>query len=177
MGTFLCERCGAEFQGEGEYRQHKVDHSLGKIKDVSINPVTGEEDVEPEVAPEGKAAKPTVPPVLAKEEVIRPIKLKYLYEGRCPECLTPVETIELDVANHHVAIAYCPNCKQQRAQREVVSLMEEYADIQDEQGIQDREHKGGQSDAGEGGEALTGNKSQSEKRKIDGNTARQKKSN
>lgn len=41
------------------------------------------------------------------------IKLTYAYIGNCPNCLAPVKTLEADVLNKHVAIAYCTNCDKQ----------------------------------------------------------------
>src|SRR3990167_9473037 len=54
--TFTCERCTAQLKTDQEYKQHKIDHSLGKIADRKIDPVAGpiEEEIEP--------LKPITPP-------------------------------------------------------------------------------------------------------------------
>ena len=52
----------------------------------------------------------------------QPVVLTYKFTGECSEHRQPVDTLELDVAEKHFAIAICPTCKKQLVTREVAKL-------------------------------------------------------
>lgn len=150
MRSFLCEKCGAEFTSDADYKKHKVDHMQGRISDKKIDPVEGPVEEEAPLAPvvpptpEQKAKAPWNKMVTPIEEVYNdplasskaqvitqvkkeePIVLKYVYNGTCPSCNTPVETIPLDVdvdkQKKFVVIAWCSSCKKNIQQRMVTKL-------------------------------------------------------
>lgn len=104
---YLCEKCGEEFEGHAEYKQHKVNHQLG----------VGDEQP---TAPEQEKPKKEVPKI--QEDERKPIVLTYLYTGQCEKCGRHVDTLEMDVGTDHFALAYCVPCKEKKTQRKVLKL-------------------------------------------------------
>lgn len=51
-----------------------------------------------------------------------PIKLTYLYIGQHDKCMGQVKTLEVDVKDSHVVLAYCQNCNIQIESREEKKL-------------------------------------------------------
>lgn len=111
--SWLCEKCGHESTTHDEYKQHKVDHQLGKITDKPEEEIpTPPPKLEPkpmEVQPKGDPDR-------------KPIQLTYVFTGNCPTCGKHVETLELDVGNDHFCIAFCTACREKRAERKVARL-------------------------------------------------------
>ena len=116
--TWICEKCDATFADNQKYKQHKVDHMQGRAVEKRVDLVTGEEIKPPSKRAENKPPKP----VVTKKEPSKPIKLTYVYQGNCKDCGKSVETLELDVANKHIVLAYCTPCHKQWKSREVVVL-------------------------------------------------------
>lgn len=122
MATFLCEKCGKESISQEEYKQHKIDHQLGKA-DLGVHPVTGEpimDDYKVTVTPAGETKPVEVPKPVKPER--KPVKLKYMWEGNCPKCGKHVDTLEIDVSGKHFCLAYCTADKETLETREVASL-------------------------------------------------------
>jgi transcription elongation factor Elf1 len=111
--TYICPRCNQELPTKSEYVTHLDAHRLGKVTAPSAEQLR-------EKAALAQAAQPQVAQQTRPEP--KPITLQYVYKGDCPKCVIAVETIEVDIANVHVAIAWCPRCKQQHEQREVHKL-------------------------------------------------------
>lgn len=93
------------------------------------------EPVGTDILPKTPAALPPIPNdtvplpkklnLEKKPQKPEPIKLKYTYTGTCPDCMSRVETleIELDKRTHKVhAVAFCNGCKKQLEVREVSKL-------------------------------------------------------
>lgn len=130
--SWLCEKCAAEFKTDAEYKQHKVDHMLGKLTDKKIDPIAGpieETSAQaPVVAstPQQKAQAPwNSGDVKPTPKLSDPIMLKYIYTGTCP-CGAAIETIPLDIdvdkQKKYVVIAWCPVEKKNIQQRMVNKL-------------------------------------------------------
>jgi len=126
--SFVCEKCGMEMKSNEEYKQHRIDHTLGKPMP-EVDPVSGEVKPDPN-QPEQASVQPVVPPkphtTASWPSKSEPITLKYIFTGTCPNCSTPVETIPLDVdvekQKKHVVICWCPQCHKNIQQRNVVKL-------------------------------------------------------
>ena len=110
--SWLCTVCGQEFEHHKEYKNHPHGVVPTAPEDTNIPPV------------QEKAQNEASSEVVQISEPIKtnPIRLKYLYEGDCPNCRRGVSTLELDVASKHYVVAYCVFCKNQHEQREVVKL-------------------------------------------------------
>ena len=125
----LCERC-AENIPESKFRQHKIEHQLGKIPEGAdlINPATGKPDNESLTPPPEIKPAPVVPVKSTEtpKTTDTPIKLKYVYGGTCPSCGIEVETIPLEVDieknKKFVVIAWCSKEKRNIQQRMVTKL-------------------------------------------------------
>lgn len=99
---WLCEKCGKELATHDEYKQHKVNHQLGKSDEVEEQPVQASQT--------------------PKKTDRLPIQLTYLWKGNCQTCGKTVDTLEIDVGEEHYCIAFCTACKTQKSQRKVVKL-------------------------------------------------------
>jgi len=132
--SFLCERCGAEFEELQEYKDHKVDHVQGRVANKSVEELAGIMDA-PDMGTPGPTAtgeqiqaeplKPTTKPTKPPWSEPEPITLTYRYDGNCPTCRGAVETLDLEgVADKGkvVVVAWCPACKKKVSQRIVVKL-------------------------------------------------------
>lgn len=130
--TFLCEKCSFEAKSDQDYKQHRIDHNLGKEFKPYMHPVTGEpveaiDTIQPENKP---AVEAPVMPQKGLKSVgstnITPITLKYIFEGTCPVDNNRIETIPLDIEieknKKFVVIAWCNNCKKNIQQRVVNKL-------------------------------------------------------
>jgi hypothetical protein len=51
-----------------------------------------------------------------------PMKLKYKWEGQCPNCRDDVKTIEVEVGEHSLIIAYCVRCDNKLQQQKVIPI-------------------------------------------------------
>lgn len=100
---YPCPKCDEVLYSKQDYIQHMEKH---KANEPTVIPKA-------QVQAQQAAQQPLKP---------RPIKLKYVYEGGCTACGLPVETIELDVANQHVAVAWCSRCKKDITQNIVTKL-------------------------------------------------------
>jgi predicted rRNA methylase YqxC with S4 and FtsJ domains len=103
-----CSTCEAVFPSKEELVKHIQTHKVVVSKAESVKP--GELVSNP-----GQVVAPQSP-------VIKSIKLKYVYEGQCTKCNSPISTIELDVKDSHVVVAYCQRCNLQLDQKEVSKL-------------------------------------------------------
>lgn len=91
---FGCSKCDRMFNSMPELAEHEKEH---KLPQVEVNKVV-----------------PT--------PVIKPVVLKYVYQGQCSDCSQPVTTLEIDVEKKHFCIAMCTRCNKQVATREVLKL-------------------------------------------------------
>ena len=156
--SWVCEKCGDELDTHEQYKNHRVDHQLGKIEDVDpVERDTGVPTRKPgdplpqavdEEPLEGQQTEPTpehidapaldktpksakVPPWNVKPKKQAPMRLVYHFEGTCQTCGSDVETLTLDdlveknkktIKSKQVVVAWCPNCKKQKRQRQVAKL-------------------------------------------------------
>ena len=133
--AYLCERCGAEFEQRQEYKDHQVDHMMGRAEDKSVEELVGGEDVMAEPIEEtpgealGKPGKTATGQKVEREKPWskpRPLNLEYHYDGDCPDCGKAVETLEiddvLDDKKKQVVVAWCVGCKKKLRQRQVAKL-------------------------------------------------------
>ena len=110
--SWLCALCTDEegsarsFDSQEKLHEHnKKFHSNGRVEP-KIEPKP--EPTHPK--PQGEIDKPT---------------LTYTWIGQCPNCRTQLETIPLDIdqrTKNIIVIAWCPSCKEKRAQRSVAKL-------------------------------------------------------
>ena len=144
MPNLLCEKCGAQFVNIQEYREHKVDHALGRVEERSVEQLVGG-DPTPEEAPQEIIAEPladNIPAKSAKKDEKPPwadqptvskdnrkkqgSRLIYKYDGYCNHCGGEVETLEIDGVledqKKQIVIAWCPSCKKKLKQRQVLKL-------------------------------------------------------
>lgn len=79
--------------------------------------------VQKKEAPPPAQVAPAVVTPAPPSKVRKPIVLVYKYEGTCPDCDGRLDTINVDLKNHKLmVIAYCPFCKKQFTQKEVVPI-------------------------------------------------------
>jgi hypothetical protein len=73
---------------------------------------------------EKEPLKPLKPPIQERGKIKpKEIKLIYKYIGSCPNCGAELETIPLDIKDKNlIVIAWCPNCKEVKSQKEVAKL-------------------------------------------------------
>jgi len=116
--SYLCVQCSTEqnpveFEDRASYMDHMREHKEGKIIIAK--------DKEPQKPVSGlpQAVKVEPPKV---ETPPAPLKLGYLWEGQCPDCRGPIDTLMIDVGTKTVAVAYCNRCKKQKAEKTVVKL-------------------------------------------------------
>lgn len=131
IAVFVCEKCGAEFVSQEEYRDHKQDHNLGKVKDKDYETLLkeqGGDDIQAEPvkspAPKQKASRPWVDDMEERKQ--SKIELVYHYEGWCNDCGGELQTITLDDVvddkNKVVLVAWCKECGKKMRQRTVAKL-------------------------------------------------------
>jgi len=65
-----------------------------------------------------KALKPRIPKVPA----VTKVTLEYKYTGKCGKCGREVDTIDIDLQDNMVMIAYCSSCKIQYKKIPVIPL-------------------------------------------------------
>lgn len=143
--NIICVICGAEIE-ESKYTIHMGKlHSEGQLAGLAakknippqINPADLPDPtfletvklIEQEAAKEASKPKPQEmgltpkdsPPLKTPEAEIKPIELTYLYKGNCSKG-HELLTIEADADKVHHVIAYCLNCREQVAGREVIKL-------------------------------------------------------
>lgn len=87
-----CSKCNRMFNSMQELANHLKEHILPQVNKV------------------------------APTSVLKPVVLKYVYQGQCSDCSQPVTTLELDIEKKHFCIAMCTRCNNQVATREVVKL-------------------------------------------------------
>lgn len=135
-----CEKCGFTTEDLEIYRQHRVDHALGKVNDALPVPTkpteiafipkveeTTEIPTPPsksakEILEEKKQPSPQQPPKQAVKPATQPVRLRYKYEGVCKKCGNEVETLYLDVEEKYVVVAFCNSCHEQIMSRPVAKL-------------------------------------------------------
>jgi hypothetical protein len=137
--SYLCEKCGAEFEELSEYKDHRVNHQLGRIPAKSVEELTGFEP--PEMGVPGPTAtgeqitaeplQPTTAPTKAPWHEPEKLDLVYKYEGECPTCRNQVETLVLDdvlqkgevtIKSKVIVVAWCNHCHKKLRQRIVTKL-------------------------------------------------------
>lgn len=89
---FGCSKCNRMFNSMQELADHEKEHNLPQVNKVTPTPV------------------------------IKPVVLKYVYQGQCSDCLQPVTTLELNIEKKHFCIAMCTRCNKQVLTKEVVKL-------------------------------------------------------
>lgn len=99
-------KCGKLFTNWNDYGEHKK--ACGKKPKPKESPKP--------VAPTVKAPPPPKPQKPGK------ILLKYVWEGSCPDCSNPVDTIDIQSGKQYISIAYCMTCRKQLRERPVVKL-------------------------------------------------------
>lgn len=92
-----------------EFGCFKCDRMFNSMQELSIH--------------EKEHLQPTMTPTLVeKQQMPKPVTLKYVYQGQCPDCSQPITTLEIDIEKKHFCIAMCTRCNKQVATREVVKL-------------------------------------------------------
>jgi|SRR3990167_9687630 len=96
---FVCFTCDIQFKSMKELGTHS--------KKAHLQP------------PEAKVEEAKETPAW-DETPKKPVKLVYRFEGNCEVCGREPDTII--IAAHSMAIAWCPNCKDQLAEKEITPL-------------------------------------------------------
>ena len=123
----LCMKCSLEFASEADYQKHKdAGHTGGGTPIAPSGQTVPAEFIAQVERIENKDTPPVAPTELPAAPVVAPIGLSYVYTGSCPSCNVAVSTLELDIevekAEQHVVVAFCPNCKKQLQTRKVEKL-------------------------------------------------------
>lgn len=138
----ICPACDppTNWESEEEYKDHLVTFhgtnsadeamKLARLKKENL-PVELPPGIPPEAAPtpefaqmmnmveKGKQVSQVTPPPSAPippKIEIKPLVLKYKFEGDCPDCKNPIRTIVSDFEGKLVANAYCLNCDEVKLQ-------------------------------------------------------------
>lgn len=112
---YLCMFCSkgedlVKFTSRAEWLAHMDKHKKGGL----------------EVIGKPKEDNVEMPPPPKEEQLPpKPIRLKYLYEGECDVCHIPVDTIEVELYNQYIVIAYCSRDKKTIIQTPVISIKEQ----------------------------------------------------
>ena len=112
---YMCTECTneqnvVEFDMKADWLAHVKAHKEGKPLPMPEKAIP-DEPVKQEAQPIPAIEKPFVLPVL-----------KYIYEGTCSACNKQIETIEINVGEAFVVLAYCSVCKKQFDQKEVIPI-------------------------------------------------------
>lgn len=137
--SYVCEKCGAQFELRSEYKEHQADHMLGRAEEKPVDELVGGQDIVAEPIVEPAIGQPG-PTATEKEIESRPwnkeppmeqrkkigISLQYHYDGFCEVCGSAPETLELEGvvpdSSKVVVLAWCPKCKKKLHQRQVLNL-------------------------------------------------------
>lgn len=71
------------------------------------------------VALEKSAPAPPPPP-------IKIIKLKYAFEGECPDCRTPIKTLKVSFESKDAIIGFCINCNKELLKQFVIPINKQF---------------------------------------------------
>ena len=108
------ERGDVDFPTVRELNEHmKNGHPL---------PVSKEEAPQVIAQPSPQKPEASKPAVVIKKEIV----LLYKYDGICTSCDRELDTIKLEMADHHIMIAYCPNCRVQYKQKKVIPIEKQF---------------------------------------------------
>jgi len=142
MGKMIDAQCNVEFPSDALYLVHKkAGHKGGleKATPIEAPPLpTPPPGVMPESAPSPEflemvsrierkketppESNPTPSQHPSELPQSKPISLEYHYSGECPDCRTPIATLEIDVEKKHFCIAFCSSENKQLQSREVAKL-------------------------------------------------------
>lgn len=118
---WVCEKCGDEFNNSDDYNKHRANHpAIVKELDEPVETPPPAPIKESFVVPPEQRI-----PVVREEIVHTPPKLRYQYDGVCPNCGRPVETIPLvDIPSKDkvTMVAWCSTDKRNIVQRIVDKL-------------------------------------------------------
>jgi len=103
-----------EFDTKADWMAHNIEHK--KKGDKSLPPKIVE-DPPPKPEKPKKAPKPPPPD---------PLVLVYSFNGQCTVCRSVVDTLHVDVEAGMIAVAYCPQCKKQLKQQQVIPIEEQF---------------------------------------------------
>lgn len=106
---YLCEFCDKKFpktqRGKLDWLAHRAKHKGQEIKAPPTSKSMSAQEIKQE-----KKKKPNPP------------KLTYRWEGECPDCYTYLDSIDMDIGDKYVTVAFCAKCKKQVAYRPVKKL-------------------------------------------------------
>ena len=137
MAKFIDNQCNVEFPSDADYLLHKkANHSKETLKGNRLE-TSIPSGVPPEALPspefiatinrlesqkqeEEPSSRPSQHPT--ELPAAAPIKLTYVWTGECSEHRRPVSSLELDVAEKHFSIAFCPAGNHQIEAKEVAQL-------------------------------------------------------
>ena len=127
----ICTQCSVgdeivEFPDMLELKKHEMlGHESRWEKPLPVDP-RGDHPSATELK-EQKQKKPTSPQVdkPTSEEAIMPLiplELKYQWTGQCPTCRDNAKTIEIEMSDHSVVVAYCVRDDKKLQQRRAVPI-------------------------------------------------------
>ena len=120
--NILCVRCSTEedevsFPSLKDLKEHEAGgHKSRPEKKLPPSPPAAPSATEKE-APKGEVAEYQGPLL-----VVKPLVLTYKWDGSCPACNTEVKTIEVDLGEKWVVVAFCIACNKKLKQQEVLPL-------------------------------------------------------
>ena len=130
MPTFLCQTCTnnekiVEFATLKELDAHaKGGHLSGQDSSPGTAPWAA--DIALMKKDPTKFSNPPVnEEAVTSPRIAKEIELLYKYEGECPDCFTPVQTIMVPVGDFDYAVAYCSACKRQFNKQAVIPISQQ----------------------------------------------------
>lgn len=127
--------------------------SFDTLKELKVHEMTGHPRPERELPPSPPVTPsktelagttgnvPTVveaPPPVDVQAPLMPLRLQYKWEGQCEKCRENVKTIEVDLGEKNMIIAYCPRDDTKWEQEMVIPIKEQIGEREDEDEFQAR---------------------------------------
>lgn len=144
----LCTICDQTLKGDQAYLQHmqsehgttSTSKALAKDKAIKQNvprsvpigkdiPPTDEFmevakqiDLKPPIVRSEVSTSPPVHSSGTQQQEVKPLELKYKWEGDCPKCNGEITTLEVPIEDNLIAIAYCIRDRKQVEYKKVIPL-------------------------------------------------------
>lgn len=121
--NILCVRCSTEedevsFPSLKDLKEHEQGGHKSRIKkELPPSPPVEPSATEKE-APKGAVVEYEGTPPM----IVKPLVLTYRWDGSCPVCNTEVKTIDVDLGEEWVVVAFCIACNKKLKQQEVLPL-------------------------------------------------------